>query len=257
MKRLISEGMAKARNAKRFWICTWILIGLSLLQVLLNYAVEKQSSALDSNVDVSSVIFGMLGNQSLFMAIVPAMFVVRDFTQNTVRNKIICGHSRTQIYFAHLICFDAVALFYHIVATLSSLIFGLAILGGADSLAHGYVAYYCVHSVLLILAYASMTMFICMLIRGVSGAIIAYVINTLLSTFGMIAMLALNGHDKLVDLITCAVLDMQTSLLLEGITSPGEYPNSFMRVAMPLFALAYIIALPIIGVRIFKQTDLK
>ena len=91
----------------------------------------------------------------------------------------------------------------------------------------------------------------------VSGAIIAYVINTLLSTFGMIAMLALNGHDKLVDLITCAVLDMQTSLLLEGITSPGEYPNSFMRVAMPLFALAYIIALPIIGVRIFKQTDLK
>ena len=256
MKRLISEGFAKARNAKRFWICTWILIGLSLLQVLLNYAINEHMAESESKAVLSDVIFGMLGNQSLFMAIVPAMFVVRDFTQNTVRNKIICGHSRTNIYVAHLFCFYAVAMFYHLVATLASFIFGAVILGGMNSLAHGCMIYYSIHSVLLILAYSSMTVFVCMLLRGVSGAIIAYIINTLLSTFGAIAMIALNDHEKLVDLISCAILDMQTSELLHGV-SVGKYPSELLRYAMPVFALAYIIGLPIIGVRIFKKTDLK
>ena len=229
----------------------WVIIGLSFLQVLLN-------RLLDGEVDppkLNDVLLGMLGNQTLFMVIVPAMLLVRDFTQNTVRNKIICGHSRTNIYIAHLICFDAVALFYHYVATLASFVFGAIILGGVDTICHDFAAYYFIQSNLTILAYSSMTVFVCMMIRGVSGVIIAYVINSLLSTFGAIAMMTIH-NEKIMDLVYCSILDMQSTAILEGM-SQQEMPDTFLIYALPLCALAYIISLPIIGIKMFKTTDLK
>lgn len=249
MTRLLKEGLSKARVSKRFWVCTFIIIGLSLLSVILYKSIPNSSTKADG------VLFNMLGNQSLFMAIVPAMLLVRDFTQNTVRNKIICGHSRTHIYLAHIICFDIVAVYYHVVSMASALLFGIPILGGADTLAHGYVLYYVGISFLLILAYASLTMFICMLMRSVSGVIIAYVINSLLSTFAMIAVLIIKDI-KLYDLVTCCILDMQAQEILGGIAEK-EYPRKFVMYAMPLCSLAYIIGLPIIGIRAFRKADLK
>ena len=162
MVKLLKEGLAKAKVSKRFWICAAILVGLSLLYVLLVHWEGTNGIDPSSNIGADAALFGMLGNQALFMAIVPAMFLVRDFTQNTVRNKIICGYSRTSIYIAHAIVFSLIALFYHFVSMASALAFGIPILG-MGSLASSHVAVYLGYSILLIFAYAAMTMFICML----------------------------------------------------------------------------------------------
>ena len=254
MVKLLNEGLAKAKVSKRFWICAAILVGLSLLYVLLLNWEGTNPMDPEDYVGADLALFGMLGNQPLFMAIVPAMLLVRDFTQNTVRNKIICGYSRTSIYIAHAIVFSLIALFYHFVSMLSALAFGIPILG-TGQLTSSYVAVYLGYSVLLIFAYASMTMFICMLIRGISGVIIAYVINSLLSTFAVIAVLVVN-NEELIKLMNCAILDMQVTVILSGMAE-GELPGKFEMVLMPLCSLSYIIGLHMFGIRIFKRADLK
>ena len=252
MVKLLKEGLAKARVAKRFWICAAILVALSLLYVLLiNW---EGTNGMDDKIGAEAALFCMLGNQPLFMAIVPAMFLVRDFTQNTVRNKIICGYSRSSIYIAHTIVFALVALFYHFVSMASALAFGIPILGFGE-LASGYVAVYFGYSLLLILAYAALTMFICMLMRGVSGVIMAYVINSLLSTFAVIAVLVVK-NDDIVKLMNCAILDMQATAIFSGMAE-GELPSKTEMVLMPVCSLSYIIGLPIVGIHIFKKADLK
>ena len=254
MVKLLKEGFAKAKVSKRFWICAAILVGLSLLYVLLLNWEGTNPMDPDDKQGADMALFGLLGDQSLFMAIVPAMLLVRDFTQNTVRNKIICGCSRTSIYIAHTIVFSLIALFYHVVSMLSALAFGIPILGVGE-LANGYVAAYLGYSVLLIFAYAAMTIFVCMLIRGISGVIIAYVINSLLSTFAVIAILVVK-NDDIIKLMNCAILDMQAQVILSGMAE-GELPGKFEMVLMPLCSLSYIIGLPLIGIRIFKKADLK
>lgn len=252
MAKLLKEGLAKAKVSKRFWICAAILVGLSLLYVLLlNW---EGSNGPDDKIGAEAALFCMLGNQSLFMAIVPAMFLVRDFTQNTVRNKIICGYSRASIYLAHTIVFGIIALLYHFISMGSAIAFGIPILGFGE-LASGYVAVYFGYSLLLILAYAALTMFICMLMRGVSGVIIAYVINSLLSTFAVIAVLVVK-NDEMVKLMNCAILDMQATVIFSGM-SEGELPSKVEMILMPLCSLSYIIGLPIVGIHIFKKADLK
>ena len=254
MVNLLKEGLAKARVSKRFWVCTGILAALALLYVLLLKGEGTDPMNPDEKIGADAALFNMLGSQSLFMAIVPGMLLVRDFTQNTVRNKIISGYSRSTIYIAHTIVFSLISLFYHVVSMIAGLAFGIPILGVGD-LTGGHVAVYLAYSFLLVLAYVAMTIFICMLIRGVSGVIIAYVINSLLSSFALIAVYVVD-NSYLIKIMNCAILDMQATVILEGMSS-AELPGKFELVCMPICSLAYIIGLPIVGINFFKKSDLK
>jgi ABC-type transport system involved in multi-copper enzyme maturation permease subunit len=254
MTNLLKEGFAKAKVSKRFWICTAIIAAFSVLAVILTKFIENKNSELGDEASVLEVLFNMLSSQSLFMAIVPAMLVVRDFTQNTVRNKIICGCSRTSIYLAHFVTFSAIALFYHIVSVGVAFIVGAPLLGMGD-INSGCFGYCMGMSMLTILAYASLTMFLCMLFRTVSGVIIAYVINSMLSIVAMLVM-GLAKSDKVNELLYSVILDMQATEITESMASQN-YPEGMMKTLIPVAALCYIIILPIIGIKLFKKADLK
>jgi len=249
MTRLLSEGFAKTIKSMRFWVVTGMIAAFTLLVVIL----EKCSDVIHE--EASQMILSMLSMQPLFMAIVPAMLLVRDFTQYTVRNKIICGHTRTGIYLAHLVMFDAVSLFYHTVSILVGGCAGALLLGGGNDITSKWSLYYIGVSYLLILAYASMTVFICMIVRGISGVIIAYIFNSILAMFGGLAIFLIKDAG-LIRLMSCVLLDMQTSEVLEGMNE-SKLPGCFKMYGMPLASLAYIVVLPIIGIRLFKKTDLK
>ena len=249
MTRLLSEGFAKVKNSLRFWVCTALIAALSLMVVIM----EKFSEVMHE--EAPQMLLSMLSMQPLFMAIVPAMLLVRDFTQNTVRNKIICGHTRTGIYLAHLIIFDAVALFYHTVSMLVGGCAGALLLGGGSDITSEWSLYYIGVSYLLVLAYASMTVFICMIVRGISGVIIAYIFNSLLAMFGGLAIFLVKDAD-FIKLMSCVLLDMQASYVIDGMADL-KLPGSFKMYGMPLASLAYIVVLPIIGISQFKKADLK
>lgn len=254
MTKLLKEGFAKAKVSKRFWVCTIIIAAFSALMVLLTKFIDNSEVAAGEETTVLGVLFGLISNQPLFMAIVPAMLVVRDFTQNTVRNKIICGCSRTSIYLAHFVVFSVISLFYHFVSVVTTLLVGGPILGMGEIKA-GCFAYSMGVSVLTILAYAALTLFLCMLFRTVSGVIIAYVINSMLSVFAVLIM-QLAGSDTVNDLINAFILDMQSTAVMEAMADQ-TYPDGMMKALIPAASLCYIIILPIIGVRLFKKADLK
>ncbi|MBR4626321.1 MAG: ABC transporter permease [Ruminococcus sp.] len=254
MINLLKEGFAKAKVSKRFWVCTAIIAAFSVLAAILTRFIENSDNDISEKATALNILFNMLGSQSLFMAIVPAMLVVRDFTQNTVRNKIICGCSRTSIYLAHSIVFSAIALFYHFVSIAFAFAAGVPLLGMGD-INSGCFAYSMGTSVLTILAYASLTLFLVMIFRTVSGVIIAYVINSMLSVVSMLVM-GLAKNDKVNELVNSLILDMQATILNESMASQS-YPEGMMKTMIPVVALCYIIVLPIIGIRLFKKADLK
>ncbi len=78
-----------------FWVCVILSFALSLVNCLtLNTGWEEQTAR---------VILNGGSNSVLFMAIFAPLFLGTDYSHGTIRNKLIVGSKRTDIYFANLI----------------------------------------------------------------------------------------------------------------------------------------------------------
>ncbi len=92
---------------------TYILLGIafilpvlttSMLYGLILFAVEGDISLMPAGAAENyAQSFSLLNNVGLMMIIFISLIVAQDFSQFTVRNKIIAGYSRTAIYFNVLI----------------------------------------------------------------------------------------------------------------------------------------------------------
>ena len=77
----------------------WLLFVMLDFEEASNISISSLMGTLGSNV-ISTVSISSLG---LFVAIAIGIFNSRDFGENTIRNKITAGYSRTEIYFSALI----------------------------------------------------------------------------------------------------------------------------------------------------------
>ena len=109
MRNLYTADLKRILKSKLF-MATCILAGVfALINPLLNkllFEALDLGELLGSMVTAKSMTFTSFlpgDNLGLVMPILIAISVCQDFSQGTVRNKIICGKSRTAIYLSHLL----------------------------------------------------------------------------------------------------------------------------------------------------------
>ena len=87
---------------KSLYIFAAILTALSTLICLVYYFLSKNSS---SATEISKVILQCadLGILSTLTGIAVSLYNGKDFTNNTIRNKIGCGESRYKVFFVKLL----------------------------------------------------------------------------------------------------------------------------------------------------------
>ena len=156
---------------------------LSLYNMHVRYGYD---TVLDSTLFSYAILIGMV------TAIFTSLFVGTDYSDGTIRNKLIVGHTRIAIYLANLVTMGAAALLFCLSCLTSTLAFGLPLLGtpvtGLQTLCLMLFG-----SLLLALAFAAIYTMVGMVCSNKAAvAIICLVLLMLLMIFSswIVAMLA-------------------------------------------------------------------
>ena len=141
MANLLAEGYRRLFKGKRFYIVMAVMAAIPVLLSLLYYAsnkfIESEIAQQGESAELlrsmkqyaDSILFSNDGLMVLLVGITSGMLIVQDFRNNTIRNKIIIGHSRTKIYLANLIVSVTVMLIYEAVYLIVAVVVGGIMLG--------------------------------------------------------------------------------------------------------------------------------
>lgn len=100
MSRLLNAGFKRMIKDKLFWICLIALISFGIVICLSQY---KDMLEYKIEADPNNIIFISASIIGIVMSIFTCLFVGTDYSDGTIRNKIIIGHTRKAIYFSNFI----------------------------------------------------------------------------------------------------------------------------------------------------------
>lgn len=127
MSRLLCADFAKLKKNRFFWLCIIGMVGFGLFMKIMEYITMQQyadeAPPLDSMLSVYSMVIGFL------TAAFVSLFVGTEYSDGTIRNKIIIGHSRAAIYFSNLITCSAAGFFMCLAYLLPALAAGIPLCG--------------------------------------------------------------------------------------------------------------------------------
>ena len=112
MRSLLKADFFSLFKSKITYVVLFICIGAPLLVVLLYFGINQAANSFSGSDDFVSMFkardlmfssFSLTQNIGLIIPIFTGILVMADIRNGTVRNKIIIGKSRTQIYFSQLI----------------------------------------------------------------------------------------------------------------------------------------------------------
>lgn len=105
MRKLLSANFSRLWKDKIFLIA---MTCIAIASVFFSYSNFKTSISMDQPAYVEDVMWNMFPVIAFVCVGFIAMFIGTEFDENTIRNKLIVGHTRTEIYFAnYLVCMVA------------------------------------------------------------------------------------------------------------------------------------------------------
>lgn len=269
MLNLLNESFARLYRNKTFRVCLVLVIAIPAILIICD-KILVEHSGLKTSLSADDSLFNMLGIMPLFIAIAAGLFIAKDFRQNTIRNKIICGYSRTQIYIANWITCVFVAIFYHIISTVVTV--GLtALFFKTGDLFTSVNLYYFLISIPTLISFTSITLMMTMIFRNTAGAIFSYFIHQIISLFDII--LDQLQNDNLKKFLSLFLPQNQLNIInyrhyydlsemendMGALLERTSYaiPKGFDAVALPLYAVILIVVVSALGILHFNKSDVK
>lgn len=268
MRNLYIADLKRIFKDKLFMV-TCILAGVfafvnPLLNKLLFEALEM-GDLLGVMINAKSMMFSALlpgDNLGLIMPILFAIIVCKDFSQGTVRNKIISGKSRTDIFLSHLFSSATVMctlMLVHALLTLGiSLCFFPYQIGDFTFSDFGYLMISLVFELIVYFSIAAIVTFIATVVKNMGLCILFYLAVSLgFSIIGAIFQVA------------GAFLDPESQAygIIEFINAFNIYTSTLIGEGTSYSAkqVLYILSAPValtagstlLGIRVFARKNLK
>ena len=101
MSRLLSADFAKLKKNKFFWICMIGMFLFGIFMAVMNYISTRQYG--DYEAQITNVLFIYALTVAILIPAFVSLFVGTEYSDGTIRNKMIIGHTRTCIYLSNLI----------------------------------------------------------------------------------------------------------------------------------------------------------
>lgn len=273
MLKLMRADFARLIKSRSYWICVILSSAVCILNIVTGYIASKNSIQ-----SIATYLMGDSSNNMLFTAIFVSLFIGTDHACGTIRNKLIVGHSREEVYFSNLAVTCSAALGMRVISWICVLIFGFAA-GGKIGMDAGELMLNIAIIVMLLFAACAIFTFIGMMISSKST-------NTVISIVSVIALIVgcalikqfLDQPDMIYDVaitdngimplepypnpmyVSGTARDLLTTLL--DILPGGQAIQLEMRSLhtpelMPLYSLGVIIVVTAAGLILFRKKDLK
>ena len=135
MIKLLSADFARLKKDKIFWISIIFMFCFGALIVLFQYKNLVQYGG-EAEVSLNNVFFAHTILIGILVAVFCSLFIGTEYSDGTIRNKLVVGHTRTAIYFSNLIVSIVASLLMCVSFTVSVSVIGIPLLGfvKADSL---------------------------------------------------------------------------------------------------------------------------
>ena len=253
----------------KLFLVTCILAGIfAIINPLLNKVLFEAlglDDMLDMLVNAKSMLFSSFlpgDNLGLIMPILIAIVVCKDFSQGTVRNKIISGNSRTAIFISHLL-------------SAATVICGLMLLHGLLTLGISlcFFSYQPTDFTMSDLGYLLASLGFEMLVYFAIAAIVTFIAaNSKTMGICILLYLALSFGCSIIGAIfqvAVAFVEPETTsyYVIEFINSLNIYTSSLIGAGTTYTAkqIAYILIAPVafgvgstaLGILMFKRKNLK
>ena len=233
MLNLLNETFTRVRKSVQVWVSLILLIAIGLVIIfVLNMGQSKMYNSF------------MLLPLQFMMYLVPynGFFISRDYTNGTIRNKIVLGYSREKIYMTNWLLLSAVVIAEFLVFVVWDFEF---------------VEFVKIMVLALfnILAFSSVAVMLCMCFQGVSGTVWSFFIYMILEVLTLIAQLATMKNEELNEKIYKFMGKLlppaQASYLL-GIDEVGS--EDWKLIA---YSIGVIVFTTGIGMLVFKKKNIK
>lgn len=273
MLKLMRADFARLIRSRSYWICVIISSAVCILNIVTGYIASKESVQ-----SIATYLVGDSSNNMLFTAIFAALFIGTDHACGTIRNKLIVGHSRAEVYLSNLVVTCAASLAMRVISWSCQLIFGFAA-GGQIGMNAGELALDMLITAMMLFAACSIFTFLGMLISSKSTNTVIAIMTVFVLIIGcsiikqfldqpeMIydTFITVNGIDTselypnpmyvsgtLRDILT-AVID----ILPGGQAVQLEMRSLHTPEFMPLYSLGVMTVVTIAGLMMFRKKDLK
>lgn len=274
MVRLLRANFARLWKTKSFRVCMIISAGLGLANFLTSYSVNTECVK-----TLGAELMSDGSNILLFISIFAALFLGTDYSNGTIRNKLVIGHTRSEIYFSNLITTAAGGLMMLAGAWLIVLVTGLC-LGGETGMPAEELLLKMLICVSAVIAISAIFTLLGMLLASKS----TIVTITLVSTFALIigaavieSLLAqpeyvtsyemtVNGgvvqtepkpNPMYVSGAKRDILAAVNDVLPSGQMMQLEIGSLRSAELMPLYSLGVLAVTTAIGATVFRRKDLK
>lgn len=173
MYKLLSANLSRLKKDKVFRLCMGAMVVYSILYML--NGCKQAISMSEYHHSLDHYYFQFAISLGMFCALFTSMFLGTEYSDGTIRNKIVVGHTRTDIYLANLITVFAATLLMMVVWLVGALV-GIPTLGLWEMGIPGLLLNLVI-AVMFAAAFSSIFTFVCML---TTNKAIAVVISILL-----------------------------------------------------------------------------
>ncbi|MDE5908645.1 MAG: ABC transporter permease [Lachnospiraceae bacterium] len=161
MNKLLSAHFSRLKKNKCFWICTLLMIFMAVFRNIDSYLMVKKYHA---TISLEDPFFTYVMLSAILLPVFCSLFLGTEFSDGTIRNKLIIGHSRSSIYLSNLVLCTAAGLLIALAYMLFSLCTGVPLLGFFDPAIPQSVIFISIGcSIVLTLANAAIYTFVAML----------------------------------------------------------------------------------------------
>lgn len=102
MCKLLSANYSRLWRDKIFWICMGTMLVYSVVYML-NGCRQATVDLAEYNYSIDKYYFHFAMSIGVFCAVFSSMFFGTEYSDGTIRNKVIVGHTKVNIYIASLI----------------------------------------------------------------------------------------------------------------------------------------------------------
>ncbi len=275
MSKLLSANFLRLRHSRLFWAGMLLMFLFGLLPVLSLYNMHVRygyDTVLDSTLFSYTILIGLV------TAIFTSLFVGTDYSDGTIRNKLIVGHTRIAIYLANLVTTGVAALLFCLSCLVSTLALGLPLLG-APVAGLQTLCLLLFGSLLLAVAFAAIFTMVGMVCSNKAAVAVICLVALMLLMIGSSWVVAMLAEPEFYENYTLTDGEME---VIENVRNPRyptgvwrdvlEFLNDFlptgqsmqygqMQVAHPwLLALwSFLIALgaTLAGALVFRRKDIQ
>ena len=129
MCNLISANMKRIWKTRTFQVSAVIVAGLALFQILMNY---RDYAVYEGTPYFDNALFAIAAVAVFPLAAFTSLYIGTEYSDGTLRNKIVVGHGRVAIYISNLITMLSVGWLFLLIWSVAYLVPGVKLMESAN-----------------------------------------------------------------------------------------------------------------------------